>query len=367
MNALLDFESGWDRRRYDLGMISDEQLNTWARGVVGDFFDGYTSWSQLSPDEWLSMSCRSMNSLGFVGFQFGEALLIDLGYYQDDLYYLNGEAENLWDGVWTGRNGANSLDDFMSYDIQEMAICEAFGYNLYLLDGMLAETGQSIYQYIDQTIEFKLASGETIDVHVTMTGILAAAHLRGATGVRDLLQGGIVSADEYGTSILTYINQFGGFDSPAVTELIDYWQDPTPNPFGNTDDEDKGDQWICIMPTPFQGSESPTYADSSSDTEILPDSELSFFEADGLTRSKEGVDDQAAQDVFDFIDGTQCKEDCEVSQPADLSLVDLSLVAVEHRYFSEEPTCPDHGAHKDLCDLPAGGSPESGWEFLAEF
>ena len=40
------------------------------------------------------MAYRSTNSFGFVGYQFGEALLIDLGYYDDDFYYGNGASTN---------------------------------------------------------------------------------------------------------------------------------------------------------------------------------------------------------------------------------------------------------------------------------
>jgi hypothetical protein len=86
LSALLAFESGWDRPRYDAGIITDWQLDSWAGGSVEEFFPDYTSWSQLTDAEWETMAYRSMNSLGFVGYQFGEALLIDLGYYDDDFY-----------------------------------------------------------------------------------------------------------------------------------------------------------------------------------------------------------------------------------------------------------------------------------------
>jgi len=109
------FESGWDRVRYDQGIIQDWQLDQWAGGPVEQFFPSYSSWSQLSDAEWDAMSYRSMNSFGFVGYQFGEAFLIDLGYYDDDFYYGNGAATNTWDGTWTGKNGVDSLEEFMVF------------------------------------------------------------------------------------------------------------------------------------------------------------------------------------------------------------------------------------------------------------
>ncbi len=46
--ALLSFESGWDRERYDAGIIVDSQLTEWAKGPVETHYPGYESWSQLS-------------------------------------------------------------------------------------------------------------------------------------------------------------------------------------------------------------------------------------------------------------------------------------------------------------------------------
>jgi len=222
--ALLAFESGWDRARYETGVIQDWQLTSWAGGPVGSFFPDYSSWSELSDAEWETMAYRSMNSLGFVGFQFGEALLIDLGYYDATVFYGNGASTNSWDGSWTGKNGVNSLEDFMTKAAQTTAIQEAFGYNLQVIETQLSASGQSLSDYIGQTASYA-QNGETVTVDLTLTGILAAAHLRGAWGTASLLQSGAVSTDEYGTSILQYIDQFGGYGAPSVGELIAFYED----------------------------------------------------------------------------------------------------------------------------------------------
>lgn len=131
---LLSFESGWDMERYNEGIIQDWQLDPWAGGGVEAFFPQYSSWSQLMGEEWTAMAYRSTNSYGFIGYQFGEALLIDLGYYDDDFYYGNGAATNTWDGTWTGKNGVDSLEEFMTQDAQEVTIREEFGHNLGIID-----------------------------------------------------------------------------------------------------------------------------------------------------------------------------------------------------------------------------------------
>lgn len=233
LDALRAFESGWDRARYDDGIIVDWQLDQWAGGTVTDFYPGYSSWGDLTDAEWEAMSYRSTNSLGFVGYQFGEALLIDLGYYDDDTFYGNGAASNTWDGTWTGKNGATSLDAFMTAEVQEKALLDAFGYNLQIIENGLAQQGSSLDDFIGTTGQY-VENGQTVSVELTLTGILAAAHLRGAWGTLALLQGGAVSTDEYGTSILQYVDQFGGYEAPSAASLIAGWE------AGKTGDEGLG-------------------------------------------------------------------------------------------------------------------------------
>ncbi|WP_171095559.1 MULTISPECIES: hypothetical protein [unclassified Ruegeria] len=263
------FESGWDRQRYDSGNIQDWQLNQWAGGEVTDFYPSYSSWSDLTAEEWDAMSYRSMNSLGFVGYQFGEALLIDLGYYTDDVYYGNGAASNTWDGNWTGKNGVNSLEDFMTEAAQERAIQEAFGYNLQVIETGLGYQGESLDDYIGTTRTY-IDNGQEVTVTLTMTGIMAAAHLRGAWGTLSLLQGGDVSVDEYGTSILRYIDQFGGYDAPSLEEAIQAYTDgilPTETG-GGTDGGDVSPPSEPPAPTDPAGNGTANTDESAADVVI---------------------------------------------------------------------------------------------------
>lgn len=150
------------------------------------------------------------NALGFIGkYQFGEALLIDLGYYQVENPYNgggNGVDKNYWLGTWTGKNGISSKEEFMQNknDVQETAIREAFRLNWDRINQNLQGNGRSIEEFIGQ---------ERQGVKITQTGILAAAHLRGETGVTNLLLNNEVSNDEFGTSILDYLKEFADYES----------------------------------------------------------------------------------------------------------------------------------------------------------
>ncbi|GAB5469585.1 MAG: hypothetical protein Kilf2KO_26150 [Rhodospirillales bacterium] len=228
-DALRAFESGVDFDRYQAGIITEGQI----RGWVGD--DTWEAWER-GEISWTDMQYRSMNTLGFVGYQFGEALLIDLGYYQDDFFYGNGAASNTWDGTWTGKNGADSLESFKTEAVQEAAILDAFGFNLVVIEEGLAQQGKSLNDFIGTTGSYTGLSGATVQVELTLTGILAAAHLRGAWGTLDLLRNGAVSSDENGTSILQYIEQFGGYDAPSVASLIAEWQDGEDGGVGGGED-----------------------------------------------------------------------------------------------------------------------------------
>jgi len=156
------------------------------------------------------------NSLGFMGkYQFGEALLIDLAYYNTSNPYIgggNGVDKNYWRGSWTGKRGINSKSEFQnSPNVQEAAIREAFKLNLERINKQLASQGQSLKNYLGQQKTFNSRT-----ITITLSGVLAAAHLRGPYGLADLLLKNQISHDEYGTSILKYLEEYGGYNvSPA--------------------------------------------------------------------------------------------------------------------------------------------------------
>ncbi|WDD36972.1 LysM domain-containing protein (plasmid) [Nostoc sp. UHCC 0926] len=148
------------------------------------------------------------NGLGFIGkYQFGEALLIDLGYYQATLYYGNGASRNEWQGTWRGKNEVYSKQDFLNNknNVQENAIQEAFALNLNRINSQLQQHGRSLKDFIGQ---------QRGGVVITTSGILASAHLRGEGGVVQLLLYNQVLQDENGTSTLTYLREFAGFETP---------------------------------------------------------------------------------------------------------------------------------------------------------
>jgi hypothetical protein len=149
-------------------------------------------------------------------YQFGEPLLIDLGYYKADVFYGNGADKNYWRGTWTGKRGINSQEQFKnSPDVQEAAIREAFHLNWQRVNSTLEAEGESVNNYIGQSKTF-VDNGVSKTITISLSGILTGAHLRGPYGVANLLLNDEVSHDEFGTSILRYMEEYGGYNvAPA--------------------------------------------------------------------------------------------------------------------------------------------------------
>jgi len=121
---------------------------------------------------------RKINTLGYLGkYQFGVGTLKSIGIH-DSLGFLNNPK------------------------LQEKAFVTLLSKNKY-----------ELRHYI-QYFEGKVVDG----VKITESGILAAAHLGGTGSVKRFLNtnGERKMKDDYGTSVRTYIRDFGGFDTKAI-------------------------------------------------------------------------------------------------------------------------------------------------------
>ncbi|MET9915069.1 hypothetical protein ABZZ74_51965 [Streptomyces sp. NPDC006476] len=173
-----------------------------------------------------------VNPWGFVGFQFGEALLTDLQYYRPmrGVVVLDGEEikvpsyyapalpestwcggttshvyhdedingprigtdVNEWRGTFTGRDGIDSFADLRRYDNQLAVLRRALRHNARILNRHFAKSGRDLW-----------SSAES-----SPASLLGAAHLCGPYGVLAYLDNGIRPTDEAGTSITAYLRAF---------------------------------------------------------------------------------------------------------------------------------------------------------------
>jgi len=124
---------------------------------------------------------HKINTLGYLGkYQFGVETLKSIG-IKDSMYFLN------------------------SPKLQEKAFVALLSKNKYELKS-----------YIDY-FEGKVVDG----VKITESGILAAAHLGGTGSVKRFLNsnGERKCKDEYGTSVKTYMRDFGGFETTGIKAI----------------------------------------------------------------------------------------------------------------------------------------------------
>ncbi|MBE8736562.1 hypothetical protein [Aeromonas veronii] len=183
------------------------------------------------------MQYSSMNAWGFVGYQLGEAVLIDGGYYSPPTVQIAGKeydsfymfvpdstwigcktealAEipgsggnqvyvtdiNRWQGHFIGKNGVNNFTDFIKPDKQELVIRDVMHFNYKVISKLLQDANMTWAQALSKIWTDTDDNGQQVTVKATMSGILAAAHLRGAWGTAELLTKDKITCDEQGTCI----------------------------------------------------------------------------------------------------------------------------------------------------------------------
>jgi integrating conjugative element protein (TIGR03758 family) len=142
-----------------------------------------------------------ISTAGYLGlYQMGEAALIDAGYYRAD-----GTAANDWVGTWTGKDGIDSRDEYLtSREVQNNAVA------VYHQAQWRYLTSAGLTAYIGQTVG---------GVLITESGLLAGAHLGGTDNVRDFLRSGgsDVFRDGLGTPITQYLSMFGNYDVTIIS------------------------------------------------------------------------------------------------------------------------------------------------------
>lgn len=142
------------------------------------------------------MNASAHNPFGYVGlFQMGEAALIDAGYYRRD-----GTGRNDWTGSWTGKDGVTNLAQFKADPAAQVKAIEAYHQRLW---GYISARG--LDKFIGQTIG---------GVEVTRSGLIGGAHLVGTGGLARFLNsnGSDLVKDGFGTTVASYVAQFGGYE-----------------------------------------------------------------------------------------------------------------------------------------------------------
>ncbi|MFV5641402.1 M23 family metallopeptidase [Acinetobacter oleivorans] len=147
---------------------------------------------------------QNKNSRGYIGFfQFGEAALIDLGYYKHWKDNSDKTEANDWTGSWVGHNDVNSLSDFLKSPAKQVQI---IGEWIDLLCKRLRN--RSFNEYYGKIIN---------GIEITESGAIAGAHLVGDGGLGSFLgvpgyKGNYKEVDGNNVHISKYIDMFNHYD-----------------------------------------------------------------------------------------------------------------------------------------------------------
>lgn len=144
---------------------------------------------------------RAVNQFGYLGkYQMGEGALIDTGYYTAD-----GTAANDWQkSHFTGKGGIDSKAEFLASPAAQEAAIRSY------MDKQ--------WQYIASVQKY---DGQILGgVKITISGMLAGAHLVGNGGLKTYLKSGGDDApvDGNNVSVASYVKKFAGFATPYTVD-----------------------------------------------------------------------------------------------------------------------------------------------------
>ena len=246
-SAVLDYwvveRPGRLRRSWETGDPLRERITVREFLRRTDVLDHFARRAQTGIE---AVQAAVINPWGFVGFQFGEPLLIDLEYYRPAVvsaviageaielpsYYAGPETMpetwrhgrrsflsssgdsrtnwreatdvNTWRGTFTGKDGVRSLADLRRPGAQFAILRRSLRHSMAILS---EQEGSPFRDPWDGS-----RGGPPL------AGLLAASHLCGPYAVAEYLSSGALRADEAGTSIATYLDEFA--DIPLAPEDI---------------------------------------------------------------------------------------------------------------------------------------------------
>ena len=157
----------------------------------------------LSPDFFTALGQQESsgnysieNGLGYIGkYQFGEAALQDIGFYNGD----STPHTNDWIGTWTGKDGVSNLSQFLDNPSAQDAAAQMYANTLW---NYIQNDG--LDQYIGDTIG---------GIQITQSGLIAGAWLVGVGGLAKFLNsdGTKDPVDGNNTPVSQYLQEFSQY------------------------------------------------------------------------------------------------------------------------------------------------------------
>lgn len=157
-----------------------------------------------------SLDPEKINSVGYMGkYQFGEIALKDI------IQRKPGETDEQYQQrvkrYWPSNFGPIRTEDDFNYFQSKFRNKGVSFWPEHKQDLAMKQLMKNNKSYLGDYIN-KWVGKKKRGVKITLSGLLAGAHLLGPSNVKDFLDHGKVSKDGYGTPITEYIEKFGGYD-----------------------------------------------------------------------------------------------------------------------------------------------------------
>lgn len=140
---------------------------------------------------------KIVNPYGYLGaYQFGMARLCDLG-YTERIPNTSGFSNK----VFRWKSGFSKSYFLSNSDFQ---------------DKVFKEHVLRLIKQINYGLPSQYIGGQVRGIKITLSGLVAGAHLGGLGGIRRFLKYGQTSEDAFGTSVSDYIKKFAGYNLQKI-------------------------------------------------------------------------------------------------------------------------------------------------------
>ncbi len=292
-----------------------------------------------------------VNRAGYAGkFQLGAAALNDAKDENGESYYKCTEEEkggrrNTWKGTWSGKDGINSLSDFLDTEQGQRAQDKAIAW--YTATNWKRINKSVKDEFLGQTIRFE-ENGQVVEIEVTKAALLAAAHLKGSGTVNKAFRAMLDNPrDHYDKDYFADANT--DIDDGNGTTIFKYMQEMEGVSLGPELEKLIGDEVIvasaskpAIPETPDPQQVEALAANYQDKTNASPSTEeLSSAEVD-----KEQYDDRRKDQLADARLEAAPEEQVEMIKPPitaylnPLNYAQWAVSKVSFGYLAEDPFAP---------------------------
>lgn len=195
---------------YQQSLLNEDPLKMKEMPNISPIFSNFNNFLSAIAKKESGEDPEKINNFGYMGkYQFGQIALKDI------LKRYPNESEEQYKyrigKFWPNNFGTiKDNSDFKYFQSKFKSKGEKF-WPEHKQDQAMKQLLKNNKSYLGNYIN-KWVGKKKRGINITLSGLLAGAHLLGASQVKDFLDHGRISKDAYGTPITEYIKKFGGYN-----------------------------------------------------------------------------------------------------------------------------------------------------------